>query len=104
MGMYRVLNIMDNTMSSTNQRIAVVELSEIEVTESGFVQGFGSTSFAAKGDKFVIDFHSPLTQLIIQAARNEDSVEIDLNNFTGRHEIKNGKRELIRYHNNVVLL
>lgn len=99
---YRILNIIDTSMEDTNQRVAVVELSEIEYLNP--INGFTPQFFQPKGKRFVIDFYSHLTNLIINAAQKIESINIDLKEFREKNEIKNGFFETIYYHRNVYLL
>lgn len=98
---FRVLNIMDTEMDATNQRVAVVELIAID-SESDSIDSFLSAfSTEAKGERFVIDFNSQLTQYIIHQAKNEEFVELYLSEFKTKTEYRSTGLENIYYHNSV---
>jgi len=95
---------MDTTMVDTNQRVAVVELAEVEYSNFSLPSGYQPYTFGATGKRFVIDFNSNPTQKIIWSAENEEMVELNNQDFRIRDEFKNGKNEQIYYHRNVQLL
>ena len=101
---YRVLNIMDTSMEGTDQRVAVIELAELERQTFNLPSGLQPYTFGTDGKRFVIDFNSSLTQSIIQSAQNEEIVTLDLDEFREREEIKNGNFEKIYYHRSVRLI
>jgi hypothetical protein len=100
---YRVLNITDTTMENTNQRVAVIELVKVEYHNFTLPSGKQSYTFGSKGERFIIDFESSLTQQIILLAQNEDIIELNKQNFKAIDELRNNKLEKIYYHNNVTL-
>lgn len=100
---YRVLNIIDTTMEHTNQRVVVVELSEVNYSHFTLPTGSVHTTytFEATGKRFVFDFD--LAQKMIRAAKNEEIIKLNSQDFTIKKEFKDGQNEQIHYHNNVQL-
>lgn len=102
---FRVLNIVDSEMEVTNQRIAIIELVEVEYQDFGLSNSdYLPYIFGGEGKRFIVDFNSYLTKSIIGKAQNEEIVRLDLSEFRFREEIKNGQREEIAYHKNVHLV
>ena len=95
---FKILEIYDTEMQVTNQKVAVIELAEIEKTEllsGGYISTYGESK------KFLIDLNSSIFPKILELAKNEEYVRLDLNEFRVRNEIRNGISEEIAYHNNV---
>jgi hypothetical protein len=102
---FRVLNISDSEMEVTNQRIAIVELVEIDVINSEFTNSnYTPYTFGNEGKRYIVAFNSDLNKTIINHAQNEELIKLDLSDFRFRNEIKNGIREEIGYHKNVHLI
>jgi len=101
---FRVLNIMDTTMEGTNQRVAVVELAELEYQNFTLSSGTTPYTFGTEGKRFVVDFNSYIARQIIEKAKQEEIVSLDLSEFRFRNELKDGRQEKIGYHKNVHLI
>jgi len=101
---FKVLKIIDKTMIDTGQRVAEIELSEVEYLKIVIPSNKQPYTFKTEGIKFYIDFFSELTGLIIQSARNQEIVSIDLSEFRIIRRNNNGESEEIYYHKNVTLV
>lgn len=101
---FRVLNIVDSRMAITNQRVALIELVEVNFANISIPLGLEPYFFGAKGETFVIDFSSSLVRTIMQSAQNEEIVDIDMECYHCRTEITDKGLQNIYYHNNVKLL
>jgi len=98
---FRVLNILDTTMEITNQRVAVIELAEVKFKNFDISSSEQFYSFGIDGEKYVIDFNSSLVRSIIDAAQNEEIIELNMSDFSSRIENRDGLQQKIYHHKNL---
>jgi hypothetical protein len=99
---FKILNISENKIGATNQRIAVFEMVEIKYSSFSFPGFKKSFTFDSSGDQYVIDLNSNLAKSLINKAQNEEIVSIDLSEFTKKTERDSGKIVIRYFHNNVL--
>lgn len=71
MNKYRILNIWEDTTRITGEKVAVVELSEIDV----------NGGFKISGDQFIFPLNSVASKILINYAKKVMDVHIDLGDF-----------------------
>lgn len=98
---FKILNISENRIGATNQRIAVFEMAEVKYSTFSFL-GF-KQSFSSSGDEYIIDWNSNLAKSLINKAQNGEIVSINLSEFTKKIERDSGKIVTRYFHNNVLL-
>jgi hypothetical protein len=98
---FKVIEIYDTEMSVSNQLVGVFELAEIEKTpllEDRFISTFGESK------KFLVDLNSNIFSKVLEKAKNEENILLDVSEFRFRDEIRNGIKEEIAFHTNVFLM
>ncbi|MBU3660014.1 MAG: hypothetical protein FGM14_09100 [Flavobacteriales bacterium] len=100
----RVLNIVESTMSITNQQIAIVELAEVKYLGISLPSGKKPFTFSASGETYVFDLNSNIFLEILEHAKEEEIVTISTSDFTERLENKDGRLQKIYYHKKIILI
>lgn len=102
---YKVLSMSESEMKLTNQHIAIFELSEIKYYDLD-LSNFEVVSYTS-GDseiKIVLDFNSHLTKRIIEFAKKNEPIKLNLSEIEFRNVFNNGIIEEIGYHSSVNLI
>lgn len=100
---FKALNIIDSTMSFTDQRVIIAELVEIHFFGGVLSTGQRTYRYGTEGQFYIIDYNSSLAQYVISSAQSEDILELDLDDFVMIPENKRGRQVQSYYHNSVSL-
>jgi len=100
----RVLNIVESTMSITNQQIAIIELAEIKYLDISLPSGKKPFTFSPSGETYIFDLKSNIYIEILELAKEEEIVKISTSDFTERLENKDGRLQKIYYHKKIILI
>lgn len=99
MKQFVVMSTMSATMNVTNQKVSVIELSEVKYMT--LPTGKQVYTFDGIGEKFVIDQNSQLAHYLISHLDLEAPVDLNLEEFNPRNEKGEDGVERIFYHKSV---
>lgn len=79
---YRVLEIIESSIKSTNQEVLIFVLAQVEYNEHRLQSGKQTYHFGTIGEKFVFDSISEIGQEITEAAHSESIISLDMADFS----------------------
>lgn len=97
---FRVIRFESNYLVS-NQKVAIVELAEVEYQNYTLPSGRIPYSCGVNGEMYIIDYNSLLAQEILQKARNEEIVSINTTEFRLKPQSMKGVYQNVYIHKNV---
>ena len=77
---YRIMNIVESYIDSIRQEVGVIDISEVEYQT--LFTGRTISSFGSKTTEINIDLHSAFYKQLLNCARNNLIVTIDLDDFS----------------------